>query len=349
MMDTARTLAETVGVSTACATLGIPRSSLYRTSLPDRGLSPNRKRRTAPERALSTAERVQVQAVLNSARFQDQAPRQVWAALLDEGQYLCSWRTMYRILHACRQLRERRNQLRHPVYAKPELMATGPNQLWSWDISKLKGPMKGIYFYLYVILDVFSRYVVGWMIAERETNALAHTLIQTSCHRQGIAPGQLTVHADRGSPMIGSALTDLFLILGVRRSHSRPHVPDDNPFSEAQFKTMKYHPSFPERFGSIADARAWAERFFQWYNHEHYHTGLALLTPAAVHYGRAQPYQALRQQVLQAAYKAHPERFVRGQPALPQLPQAVWINPPKSETQHLHATLNSAGELSQNA
>jgi len=347
MIHTAQQLAETVDVTTACTTLQVPRSSFYRTPDWGRGLSPTPVRRTAPARALTEAERGQVRDVLNSPRFQDKAPRQVWAQLLDEGIYLCGWRTMYRILEAYKEVRERRNQLRHPSYTKPELLATGPNELWSWDITKLKGPAKWVYYYLYVILDVFSRYVVGWMIAEQESKALAEPLIETSCQRQGIHREQLTLHADRGSVMIASTLTQLLSDLGVTPSHSRPHVPDDNPFSEAQFKTMKYQPDFPERFGSLADARAWARAFFPWYNQEHYHTGLALLTPAMVHYRQADQRQTQRQQVLQAAYVDHPERFVRGQPKVPALPQAVWINPPKEENTDGESSLNSGIELSQ--
>ena len=348
MIQTAQQLAETVGVSAACTALQVPRSSFYRTPHRPRGLPPGSVRRPAPARALKEQERIQVRDTLNSERFQDQAPRQVWARLLDEGIYLCGWRTMYRILEAYKEVRERRNQLRHPSYTKPELLATAPNQLWSWDITKLKGPAKWVYYYLYVILDVFSRYVVGWMVAEQESKELAEPLIETSCQRQGIGRDQLTLHADRGSVMIASTLAQLLSDLGVTPSHARPHVPDDNPFSEAQFKTMKYQPDFPPRFGALADARAWARTFFSWYNQEHYHTGLALLTPAMVHYGQAPQRQAQRQQVLQAAYAAHPERFVRGQPQVPQLPEAVWINPPKEEEENVRdASLNSGTELSQ--
>jgi putative transposase len=348
MIATAEQLAQGVGVSRACGVLQVPRSSLYRARQPAPP-APARGR-PIPAQALSPQERVEVRDVLNSERFQDQTPRQVWAGLLDEGVYHCSWRTMYRILQEHDEVRERRNQLRHPAYTKPELLATAPNQLWSWDITKLRGPMKWVYFYLYVLLDIFSRYVVGWMVAEQESAELAQTLIETSCQRQGIQPAQLTLHADRGGPMIAQTMAQLLADLGVTKSHSRPHVADDNPYSEAQFKTLKYHPDFPDRFGSVADARAWARPFFHWYNYEHYHTGLGLLTPAMVHYGQAQGIQAQRQQVLQAAYTAHPERFVRGQPTVPQLPEAVWINPPKNG--HLPAggaTLNSSVKVSQNA
>jgi putative transposase len=279
---------------------------------------------------LSQAEKAVVRQELNSQRFWDSSPRQVYATLLDEGTYLCHWRTMYRILDEYTEVRERRNQLQHPAYTKPELLATGPNQLWSWDITKLKGPTKWTYYYLYVILDVFSRYVVGWMIAERETASLARELIAASCTKQGIQPEQLTLHADRGSSMRSKSLALLLADLGVTKTHSRPYVSNDNPYSEAQFKTMKYRPDYPDRFGSLADARSWARPFFEWYNHEHRHSGLGLMTPATVHYGQAQAVYQQRQQVLQVAYAAHPERFVRGLPAPPELPTAVWINRPQT-------------------
>jgi putative transposase len=326
MIQAAEQLGKQVGVSAACRALGVPRSSLYRARHP----KPVAKPRPTPERALSQAEKAVVRQELNSERFWDSSPRQVYATLLDEGTYHCHWRTMYRILDEHTEVRERRNQLQHPVYVKPELLATGPNQLWSWDITKLKGPAKWTYYYLYVILDVFSRYVVGWMIAERETASLAQELIAASCTKQGIQPEQLTLHADRGSSMRSKSLALLLADLGVTKTHSRPYVSNDNPYSEAQFKTLKYRPDYPDRFGSLADARCWARPFFRWYNHEHRHTGLGLMTPAMVHYGQAQVVYQQRQQVLQAAYAAHPERFVRGLPTPPQLPTAVWINRPQT-------------------
>jgi putative transposase len=269
-----------------------------------------------------------VREVLNSARFEDCAVRQVYATLLDETTYLCSWRTMYRILAAAGEVRERRNQLRHPTYTKPELLATRPRELWSWDITKLKGPTKWTYYYLYVILDLFSRYVVGWMISERETAELAEAFIAETCAKEGIVPDQLTLHADRGSAMTSKSVALLLADLGVTKTHSRPQVSNDNPYSESQFKTLKYRPDFPAHFGSAADARAWAGPFFQWYNQEHHHSGIGLLTPATVHTGQAAAMIAARQAILLAAYKAHPERFVRGRPKPPDLPTAVWINPP---------------------
>jgi putative transposase len=237
---------------------------------------------------------------------------------------------MYRILDEYKEVRERRNQLRHPAYTKPQLLATGPNQLWSWDITKLRGPAKWTYYYLYTILDVFSRYVPGWLIAECESSTLAQQLIAETCAKQGIVPQQLTLHADRGSAMRSKTVALLLADLGVTKTHSRPYVANDNPYSEAQFKTMKYRPDYPDRFGSIQDARAWARPFFHWYNHEHHHSGLALLTPATVHYGQAQTVIDRRQMVLQAAYAARPERFVRGVPKPPSLPTEVWINKPQS-------------------
>jgi len=236
---------------------------------------------------------------------------------------------MYRILAENQEIRERRDQLHHPAYAKPERLATRPNQLWSWDITKLRGPVTWTYYYLYVILDVYSRYVIGWMIAERESEELAQDLIRQTCAKQGIQPGQLTLHADNGSAMIAKSVAQLLIDLDVVKSHSRPHVSDDNPYSEAQFKTSKYRPDYTEHCGCLADARAWAQAFFAWYNQEHHHTGLGLLTPAVVHYGQAETVLQKRQQVLDVAYAAHPERFVKHPPVPAQLPAAVWINPPQ--------------------
>ena len=335
-MQRVKELSKEIGLKDACAALGVPRSSLYRWEKP-RPTTP----RTSP-RALSAAEKDTVRDTLNSPRFQDLAPREAYATLLDEGKYLCSWRSMYRILDENGEIRERRDQLRHPNYAKPELLATSPNQLWSWDITKLLGPTKWTYFYLYVILDVYSRYVVGWMIAERESAMLAEELISQTCARQDIQRGQLTIHADRGSAMTSKPVAFLLADLGVTKTHSRPHVSNDNPYSEAQFKTLKYRPDYPTRFGCLQDARAWATEFFDWYNREHHHTGMALLTPADVHFQRAEYVLRKRQAVLQAAYAKTPERFVKGIPIPAQLPDAVWINPPTSRTSTLieHPTKN---------
>ena len=327
-MQAAEELSETSGTLPACRALGVVRSTLYRHR---RRLhhSPVQVRaaRTHP-RALDCQEQRAVLAELHSERFVDQAPAAVYAALLDEGRYLCSERTMYRLLAAASEVRERRDQLRHPAYAKPELLATRPNELWSWDITKLLGPAKWTYFYLYVVLDVFSRYVVGWMVAHRELAALAKKLIEQSAKKQAIRPGQLTVHADRGSSMTSKPVALLLADLEVTKTHSRPHVSDDNPYSEAQFKTMKYRPEFPERFGCIEHARAFGVGFFDWYNNEHYHSGLALLTPATVHYGKTEAVLAWRREILAAAYAQHPERFVRRAPRAAEPPKAVWINPP---------------------
>jgi putative transposase len=324
-------LAQSAGTTAACEALGVPRSSVYRVRKAKRQPVETPAARSKPPRALSQDEKTEVREVLNDERFQDQAPRQVYAKLLDEQKYLCSVSTMYRVLAEYREVRERRNQLRHPHYSKPELLATKPNTLWSWDITKLLGPAKWTYYYLYVILDVYSRYVVGWMVAERESATLAERLIAETCAKQGIQPGQLTIHADRGSAMISKPVAFLLADLGVTKTHSRPRVSNDNCFSEAQFKTLKYRPDYPERFGSPADARSWCQQLFRWYNQEHHHTGLKLLTPADVHYGRAESVLAERHAVLQTAYAAHPERFVKGVPVRQELPDAVWINPPKTD------------------
>jgi putative transposase len=265
---------------------------------------------------------------LHAERFQDRSPAAVYATLLDEGIYPCSIRTMYRLLQAQGETRERRDQLIHPPYQKPELLATAPNQLWSWDITKLLGPAKWTYFYLYVILDIFSRYVVGWMVAPGESAELAKRLIQDTCQKQRIVKDQLTLHADRGSSMTSKPVAFLLADLGITKTHSRPHVSDDNPYSESQFRTMKYRPQFPQRFGSIQDSRAFGQQFFSWYNQEHRHSGLGLLTPAMVHYGQAPRVIEQRQTVLDAAYLSHPDRFVHRPPITMPLPKEVWINKP---------------------
>jgi putative transposase len=330
MTRAAKQLSESIGIASACQALTVPRSSFYRAQQPPAPDQPKAEpSRLPPPRALSVAEQEQVRQVLNSERFQDQTPREVYATLLDEETYLCSWRTMYRILDEHQEVRERRNQLRHPAYVKPELIATAPNQLWSWDITKLRGSEKWQLFYLYVVLDVYSRYVPGWMIAECESAELAEELIATTCAKQGIVPGQLTVHADRGAAMTSKTMAQLLADLKVVESHSRPHVSNDNPYSEAQFKTMKYQPEYPARFGSVQDARQWAHAFFAWYNQAHHHSALGLLTPATVQHGQAPAVLAARQRVLAAAYATHPERFVKGPPVPSAVPTAVWINRPQ--------------------
>ena len=303
-----------LGVRALCAALPFPRATYYRHRHPREAPVP---RRPASPRALAPAEQAQVLALLHAPRFADRAPGQVYAQLLDEGTYLCSERTMYRLLAGAGEVRERRDQCRHPRYAAPELLATAPNQLWSWDITKLRGPTTWTWYYLYVLLDVYSRYVVGWLLAHRESAVLAQRLIATTVAREGIGAGQLTVHADRGAAMISKPVAFLLADLGITKTHSRPHVSNDNPFSEAQFKTLKYHPSFPDRVGSFEHGRAHCADFFAWYNTEHRHSGLAWHTPQTVHHGLA------------AAYAARPERFVRHPPVPPALPTAVWINPPK--------------------
>ncbi len=334
-MAAAEQLSRTVGTAPACEALGVPRATLYRHRRP----APVECRaRQQSHRALTLPEKQAVLEELHSPRFIDKAPAQIFAILLEEGIYHCSIRTMYRILAENGEVRERRNQIRHPKYRKPELLAVAPNQVWSWDITKLLGPVKWTYFYLYVILDIFSRYVVGWMIAGRESAALAKRLIAETSRKQEIDPHQLTIHADRGPSMKSKSVALLLSDLGVRKSHSRPHVSNDNPFSEAQFKTLKYCPEFPGRFGSIQDARAFCRRFFEYYNTEHRHSGIGLLTPEAVHYGRACQIQAARQEVLLQAYATHPERFVRKPPEPPVLPKAAWINPPPAKKAHEDAS-----------
>lgn len=305
----------------------MPRGSFYRSQAPQPA-APEARPRPTPERALGEEERRKVLDVLHSQRFVDQAPAAVYYTLLDEGVRFCSVRTMYRILDSQGEVRERRNQLTHPTYKKPELLATGPNQVWSWDITKLLGPVKWTYYYLYVILDIYSRYVVGWMLADRESTDLARLLIAESCDKQGIQAGQLTIHSDRGAAMQAKGLAQFLADLGITKTNSRPHVSNDNPFSESQFKTMKYRPQFPQRFGSQTDGRDFCRAFFDWYNREHYHSAMAYLTPETVHYGRASEVLSSRQALLMEAYTANPSRFIGRPPRVPQLPEAVRINPP---------------------
>ncbi len=313
--------------SALCQSVGLSRASLYRRRRPSPPSTPRRPRTPSP-RALVPDERQAVLDTLHSERFVDQSPAEVHATLLEEQTYLCSPRTMYRVLAAADEVRERRGQARHPAFAKPELVATAPNQIWSWDITKLKGPTKYVYFSLYVILDLFSRYVVGWMVARHESARLAERLIEATCVKQGIAPQQLTMHADRGAPMRSKLVALLFSDLGIDASHSRPRVSNDNPFSESQFRTLKYRPEYPDRFGSVEHARAVSHDLFAWYNDAHHHSGLSYLTPADVHYGRASTILDVRHQARVAAYAAHPERFVKGPPRRETLPTAVWINAP---------------------
>ena len=325
-MELTKTLSAQVGISGACQALTVARATFYRSQQPP-PTRPGHRRRLSP-RALTATERAETLAVLHSEAFLDRAPAAVCATLLDQGRYLCSPRTMYRLLSAAGEVRERRQQLTHPRYQAPELLATAPNQVWSWDITKLRGAVKWTYYYLYVVLDIFSRYVTGWMVATRETAELAKELLLASCLKQNISLGQLVVHSDRGSSMTSKPVALLLADLGVTRSLSRPHVSNDNPFSESHFKTLKYCSEFPDRFASEQQARSFSDGFFSWYNREHRHSGIALLTPEVVHYGRAEEVIAARRLVLAEAFRQHPERFVRKRPEPLRLPAAVWINPP---------------------
>jgi len=330
MMDAFHQLEPRVGLAAACAALSINRAQIYRERARALPRQPRTKApRPRPPLALSEGERQELLQILDSERFADMAPATVYATLLDEGRYHGSVRTMYRLLAQENQSGERRRQRVHPVYEKPELLATRANEVWSWDITKLKGPVKWSHYHLYVILDIFSRYVVGWMIAQREAAELAEQLIADTAAKQQIAPGTLTLHADRGTSMRSKPVAALLVDLDIARTHSRPHVSDDNPFSEAQFKTLKYRPDFPERFGSIEDARAHCQQFFHWYNTVHRHSGIGFMTPHAVHYGTALALNQHRIQTLNAAFLANPQRFKGIVPMPPALPTAAWINPPK--------------------
>lgn len=330
-MSAVKELAPALGTAPACSAVGLPRATWYRAHPKSTRKLPPTGPRPKPERALLGSERQAVLNTLHEPRFMDRAPAEVWATLLDEGSYLCSVRTMYRILSDQQEVKERRSQARRTHYARPELLATGPNEVWSWDITRLKGPAKWSYYQLYTILDIFSRYAVGWMVAFRESALLAERLIAHTAKKQGIQIGQLTIHADRGSSMTSRSVALLLADLGVNKTHSRPHVSNDNPFSESHFKTLKYQPDFPDRFCSIEEARRFCRKFFTWYNAHHHHSGIGLLTPETVHYGRAPRVIAARQQVLDLAAVQHPERFVHRLPTPPALPQAVWINPPGQE------------------
>ena len=333
MISAASSLADGIGAMAACDAFALPRATFYRHIGRSCALAGGSScgRRKSPL-ALSAEEQTAVLDVLHSEPFVDQAPHQVYAQLLDQGQYLCSIRSMYRLLKARHgDVKERRRQVQRRPCTKPELLATGPNQVWSWDITKLKCTIKWTYFYLYVILDIFSRYVVGWMVSFNEQTALAKRLIAQSCLKQQIAPGQLILHADRGSSMKSKGVAELLCDLGVVKTHSRPHVSNDNPYSEAQFKTLKYCPAFPAKFGCIEDARAFCRGFFTWYNQCHHHSGIGLMTPEQVHYGLARQIYQARCEVLQKAFKEHPNRFKGKCSRPPQPPEAAWINKPKLE------------------
>lgn len=338
-MEATSILVNEMGVRAACVGMGLPRASYYRAQRETRlALHTVRRPRRSPL-ALNEVERQGVIDVLHSPEYVDVAPRTAYAMLLDAGVFLASVSTFYRILRACSGTRGRRNELVHPAYAKPELLATRACEVWSWDITKLKGPVKSAHFHLYVILDIFSRYVVGWMIADCESDGLAEALIGHTCDKEGIVPGQLTLHADRGAAMRSKLVADLLVDLDVVKSHSRPYTSDDNPFSESQFKTMKYRPGFPERFNSLADARAFCQTFFAWYNYEHRHSGIGYVTPAAMHTGVAPIIYQQREQVLQNAFLQHPNRFKNCRPKPPALPTEAGINMPK--------TVSSGGEIAE--
>ena len=327
---TVEELTPIIGTRPACRAVGASVATVYRRRRPPEPRV--RRPRPAPARALTPPEHEAVLEVLHSERFVDVSPEETYATLLDEGTYLCSTRTMYRILEAKHGgVRERRAQLTHPAYAKPELLAERPNELWSWDVSKLKGPAKWTWFYLYVILDVFSRYVVGWAVQYRENGQLAKALIEQATDQQKITPKVLTLHADRGAPQRAKPVAFLLADLGITKTHSRPYTSSDNPYSESNFKTLKYRPEFPERFDDIEHARAHCRQFFHWYNQAHRHSGIGLMAPAAVHHGQAPALHAARARVLQAAFARNPERFVRKPPVPPELPTAAWINKPDTK------------------
>jgi len=332
-------LATRVGVRPACIALGIARPTFYRRSQPTAPPS----MRPRPPLALTGDEEQAVLDILHCERFVNDAPAEIHATLLDEEKYLCSPRTMYRVLERHQEVRERRRQLAHPPAAKPELIATAPNQVWSWDTTKLMGPAKWTYFYLYVLMDIFSRYVVGWLVADRECKALAQRLISESAHKQGVEPGQLTVHSDRGPIMVAKCVAQMMADMGITKTHSRPYTSNDNPFSEALFKTTKYRPEFPDCFATKDQAITFGRVFFPWYNTEHHHSGLGFLTPQAVHYGDAQRVIAIRTAALDQAFERNPQRFKGKRPLPPTLPTAVYINPPTAVQEGVAETIGPQG------
>ena len=323
-------LAKSMPIERACDGLGVARGSYYRAQSDARAPQGEPRPRPAPAWALSPEERGAVRELLNT-EFVDLTPYTAYTTLLDRDEYLCSTSTMYRILEEEDEVRERRRQSRHPKRAKPRLRATGPNQVWSWDITKLRGVNKGESYFLYTILDIFSRYVVGWMLADREGEDLACQLIGESCRKEGIVADSLTIHSDRGSVMTATSTAKLMERLGVAKSHSRPRVPDDNPFIEAHYKTFKYQPDFPGTFDGIEAARLYCQRFVHWYNTIHYHSGIAYLTPLSVHTGQFEAVRNKRQAALDKAFAAHPTRFTHGRPLAPSPPTQVWINQPALE------------------
>lgn len=330
-MNAAEEASEGLGVVAACEALGVARGSFYRRRRCAETPATEPAPRPSPDRAMPPAERQELLDTIHQERFVDMAPPQIYAKLLDEGVYFCHWRTMYRVLHSVGEVRERRDQREHPRHAIPRLRATGPNTVWSWDITKLAGPCKGVFYQLYVVIDLYSRYVVGWLLATKECQYLAEKLLKETYEKQGVEPGQLSVHSDRGPSMTSGTVVDLLVTLEVSKTVGRPRVSNDNAFSESLFKTAKYRPEFPRRFGSFDEAHAFCRRFFAWYHDEHFHSALHLLKPSDVHHGRAPEVLASRHEVRMAAYRRHPERFVKGPPALPTLPAAVWINRPEEQ------------------
>ncbi len=356
MMEMAQSFVLALGVAAVCVALGLSRATWYRfaqqaispaPALPSLDHNvPSKKSVVAPKvlvhshpRALTDSEEAKVLDVLHETRFQDKAPAQIYAALLDEGVRLCSIRTMYRILHKHGEVHERRQNAMRPLYIRPELLATAPNQLWSWDITLLRGPHAGTYYYLYVMIDVFSRYVVGWMVAQAQNASLAKRFISATCKKQGIKAQQLNIHNDRGAPMTARSTMDLLRRMEIKQTFSRPRVSDDNPYSESHFKTLKYRPNFPNRFPSLEATRSFLIGFFKWYNEEHFHSGIALLPPSIVHHGRSEEVLLKRDKVLQSAFLGHPERFVNGAPKAPRPPTEVWINRPTERSEKVQAGL----------
>jgi putative transposase len=329
-----------IDIKPACQQLELSRATLYRRIKPPAEKYGPPKPRPKAARSLSPDEQEEVLGLLHSDRFVDQAPAQLVAKLLEEGEYFCSERTMYRVLAANGEVKERRNQRKHPSYARPELLAKAPNQVWSWDVTKLKGAAKGQYFSLYVIIDIFSRYIVGWFLSKRATAEISCHLISETLKKYELDPQALTVHSDRGSEFIGSPVGTLFEKLGVTKSKSRPKVSNDNPYSESSFKTLKYHHTFPERFGCLEDAKSFLRAFFNWYNGDHHHSGIALLTPATVHFGRVEETLKKKQRALDEGYKKHPERWVHGPPKVKSPLKEVWINGP-TEAKELTNTVSA--------
>lgn len=328
MMKLAVEASSEYGISESCKAFGVSQAAFYRQRNPKPEIETKNKKN---QRRLTKNEEDIVLNVLTNKRFMDESVPEIYTTLLDENTYLCSQRTMYRILERTQAVRERRDQCHHPEYKKPELLATGPNQVWSWDITKLKGPQKWSYYYLYVIMDIYSRYIVGWLTATRESAALAERLIQDTCFKQDIGQNQLTIHADRGTSMRSKLVAQLLADMGITKTHSRPHTSNDNPYSEAQFKTLKYHHTFPKSFGCIEDAKTFLRGFFAWYNCQHKHSGIGYVTPEDMHIGKAHRIREKRCCVLNQAYQNHPERFVKGVPQPPEIPKAAWINKPEEK------------------